>query len=72
MKKIIIIRNVIIILYPIIFTFIFYKFSFFKNVLDRFIVMFNDKANAVILFMFLFVFIPEVVVLLITNYFFKD
>ena len=70
--KIIIIRNVIIILYPIIFTFIFYKLPFFKNVLDRFIVMFNDKANAVILFMFLFVFIPEVVVLLITNYFFKD
>ena len=51
--------------YPILFIFLFYKFSFLKDVLDRLIKNFQDKANALILF----IFIPEIVVLLITNYF---
>lgn len=54
--------------YPILFIFLFYKFSFLKDVLDRLIKNFQDKANALILF----IFIPEIVVLLITNYFFSN
>ena len=72
MKKIIFIRNLIIVVYPILFIFLFYKFPFLRNVLDRLIKNFQDKANALILFIFLFIFIPEIVVLLSTNYFFRD
>lgn len=72
MKKIIFIRNLIIVVYPILFIFLFYKFSFLRDILDRLIKNFQDKANALILFIFLFIFIPEIVVLLSTNYFFRD
>ena len=72
MKKIIFIRNLIIVVYPILFIFLFYKFPFLRDILDRLIKNFQDKANALILFIFLFIFIPEIVVLLSTNYFFSD
>lgn len=72
MKKIIFIRNLIIVVYPILFIFLFYKFPFLRDILDRLIKNFQDKANALILFIFLFIFIPEIVVLLSTNYFFRD
>ena len=62
----------IIVVYPILFIFLFYKFSFLRDILDRLIKNFQDKANALILFIFLFIFIPEIVVLLSTNYFFRD
>lgn len=72
MKKAIFIRNLIIVVYPILFIFLFYKFSFLRDVLDRLIENFQDKAYALISFMFLFIFIPEIAVLLSTNYFFRD
>ena len=72
MEKIIFIRNLIIMIYPILFIFLFYKFPFLRDVLDRLIKNFQDKANALISFMFLFIFIPEIVVLLSTNYFFRE
>ena len=68
MKNKIFLRNLGIIVYPIIFMVLYYKSSFIQEILNKLLELCNDKANAIIIFMLIFIFVPELIILLISKY----
>lgn len=72
MKNRIFLRNLIIIFYPVVFIFLYYKFTFFQKILSKFVECLHDKANAVIVFMLVFIFAPELIVILISKYIWRE